>query len=130
MKPSVPIEDDEYTTVVTRLRIFDEGDGWALDGADDVGRYTEAIWKFDTHEEAVAQQPAFIDWLIKTGIKVRWRKDRRQHKSRIRVIKDEEDHDTVFEVTGAARRLNTNARNQTNAITFAQAIELANAWAA
>lgn len=129
MKPS-PIEDDEYTPLVTRLRIFDEGDGFALDGADDVGRYTEAVWKYDTHAEAVAAMPEFVKWLNETGVKIRWRKHRNQHKSRIRVFRDETDHDIVFEVTGAASRLNNNMRNQTNACTFAQAIELANEWAA
>lgn len=128
MKPHV-LEDDEYTSVVTRLRIFDEGDGWALDGADDVGRYTEAVWKYDRHEEAVAAMPEFVDWLEETQIKLRWRKDRNQHKSRIRIVRDEVDHDVVFEVTGAASRLRNDLRNQSNAVTFDQAIELANEWA-
>ena len=113
MKPYV-LEDDEYTSVVTRLRIFDEGDGWALDGADDVGRYTEAIWKYDSHEEAVAAMPEFVDWLEETQIKLRWRKDRNQHKSRVRIVRDETDRDIVFEVTGAAKRLNNTLRNQSN----------------
>ena len=43
-------------------------------------------------------------------------------KSRIRIIKDEEDGDTVFEVIGS------DPMNQTNACTFDQAIELANEW--
>ena len=128
MKPYV-LEDDEYTSVVTRLRIFDEGDGWALDGADDVGRYTEAVWKYDSHEEAVAAMPEFVDWLEETQIKLRWRKDRNQHKSRVRIVRDETDRDIVFEVTGAAKRLNNTLRNQSNAVTFDQAIELANKWA-
>ena len=123
------LEDDEYTSVVTRLRVFDEGDGWALDGADDVGRYTEAIWKYDSHEEAVAAMPEFVDWLEETQIKLRWRKDRNQHKSRVRIVRDETDRDIVFEVTGAAKRLNNTLRNQSNAVTFDQAIELANEWA-
>jgi hypothetical protein len=45
-------------------------------------------------------------------------------KPRVRIIKDEEDGDTVFEVTGS------DPMTQTNAITFDQAIELANEWAA
>lgn len=48
-------------------------------------------------------------------------------KSRIRVIKDEEDHDTVFEVT-APLAPGSPLPDQTNAVTFAQAIELANDW--
>jgi hypothetical protein len=51
---------DDYTTAPEFIRIHDEGDGWAIDGATKGGRYTEAVWKYDTLEEAAENVPAYI----------------------------------------------------------------------
>ena len=64
---------DDYTDTVTHLRIFDEGDGWALDGADDYGHYTPTVWKYDTHAYAVAAMPEFVQALTEEGYKINWR---------------------------------------------------------
>lgn len=46
-----------------KVRIFtEEGDDqfpWAVDAVDERGRYTERIWKYATHDEAVAGIPEF-----------------------------------------------------------------------
>jgi hypothetical protein len=68
----VPL-DDCYTDTVTHLRIFDEGDGWALDAADDEGRYSLVIWKFDSHEDAVANMGEFVEFLATEGYTIDWR---------------------------------------------------------
>lgn len=45
---------------VVAIRIFEEGDGtWSIDGIDDVGRYTESCWNFDTKASAVAAAEEF-----------------------------------------------------------------------
>ncbi|MBC9704884.1 MAG: hypothetical protein H9W81_07890 [Enterococcus sp.] len=59
----------EYTTNVTRIRVFDEGDGWAIDGADGE-KFTEAVWKYDTREQAEAQITEFVDFLRTEGYTV------------------------------------------------------------
>lgn len=61
--------ESEYTTIVTEIRVFDEGDGWAIDGADG-GKYTETVWKYDTKEAAEKEIPAFIDHLREEGYTV------------------------------------------------------------
>lgn len=53
---------DEYTANVTRIRVFDEGDGWAVDGADG-DKFTETVWKYDTQVEAEEAIPEFIKHL-------------------------------------------------------------------
>lgn len=55
-----PVEDEDYTTAPELIRIHDEGDGWAIDGATHGGRYTESVWKYDTIEEAAENVPAYI----------------------------------------------------------------------
>lgn len=61
-----PLRDgDYYISTPTKVRVFCEGDHWAIDGADDDGRYTEAVWtywdgvEFDTMEHALARAAAF-----------------------------------------------------------------------
>lgn len=61
--------ENEYTTTVTRVRVFDEGDGWALDGANGEA-YTEVVWKYDTQQEAEEQISAFIKHLREEGYTV------------------------------------------------------------
>ena len=67
-------EDKDYATEVTHLRIFDEGDGWALDAADDEGNYSEAVWKYDSMQEALAAAPEFVEALPDYGVTMNWRK--------------------------------------------------------
>lgn len=70
----VPL-DDHYIdgTPVTHLRVFDEGDGWAIDGADEEERFTREVWKYDTHEEAVAHLAEFTEFLVSEGYTINWR---------------------------------------------------------
>lgn len=79
-----------------------------------VGRWSYHLEVTATHDDE--DMPPGPSYTIADGII--------KKKSRVRIIKDEDDGDTVFEVVGG------NPLNQTNAITFAQAIELANEWAA
>lgn len=60
----VPL-DPEYIdgTPVTHLRLFDEGDGWVIDGADDAGKYTLDLFKYDTREEALKHTGEFVEFL-------------------------------------------------------------------
>ena len=60
----------DYTTRVTHLRIHDEGDGWALDGGAEAGKYTEKVWKYDTLEDALKAAPEFAEALAEDGIAV------------------------------------------------------------
>jgi hypothetical protein len=63
---AVPVDED-YTTAPEFLRVHDEGDGWAIDGATNGGRYTEAVWKYDTLEEAAENVPAYIRHIRREG---------------------------------------------------------------
>lgn len=64
----VPVPgDDDYTDTVTHLRIFDEGDGWVIDGADDAGKYTQELFKYDTREEALKHVEEFKEYLQTEG---------------------------------------------------------------
>lgn len=58
-------QDDGYISdgVVTHLRIFDEGDGWVLDGANDDDKYSTDLFKYDTREEALKHVQEFIEFL-------------------------------------------------------------------
>jgi hypothetical protein len=60
----VPIPtDDGYTNNLTHLRLFDEGDGWVIDGADDAGNYSVDLFKYDTREEALQHVEEFVEFL-------------------------------------------------------------------
>jgi hypothetical protein len=61
----VPLDDDHYITgqPVKHLRLFDEGDGWAIDGSDGAGNFTREIWKWDTREETLSHKQEFIKFL-------------------------------------------------------------------
>lgn len=61
--------NDEYTTTVTAIRVFDEGDGWAIDGADGE-KFTPVVWKYDTQAEAEDHIPAFVKHLLEEGYTV------------------------------------------------------------
>ncbi len=65
--------DDPYTTVVTNLRIFSDGNEWMLDGSDGAGRYTESCWTFDSFEAAVAAMPEFVANQPANGVVFQWR---------------------------------------------------------
>lgn len=65
---------DDYTENVTNIRIHDEGDGWAIDGANNqTNEYTEKVWKYNTPEEALAVVEEFVKDLIEDGITVQVR---------------------------------------------------------
>ena len=69
-KDGVPIPlDDEYIAdgKVTHLRLFDEGDGWVIDGADGAGKYTTDLFKYDTREEALKHVQEFTEFLRTEG---------------------------------------------------------------
>jgi hypothetical protein len=70
-------EDDPYTSEPNHLRIYWEETGdrwkWHLDGADQQGRYTEEVRRFETHEQAVASIPEFVE---ESGVRWRWQQDR------------------------------------------------------
>jgi hypothetical protein len=60
----VPVpRDDDYTDNVTHLRLFDEGDGWVIDGADESGKYSQDLFKYDTREEALEHVEEFAEFL-------------------------------------------------------------------
>jgi hypothetical protein len=59
--------EDRYTDTVTHLRVFDEGDGWVLDAADDAGKYSTGLWKFDTKAEALEHAQKFTECLKQDG---------------------------------------------------------------
>lgn len=70
----IPVDPgDDYTDTVTHLRVFDEGDGWALDAADDYGHYSPDIWKYDTREEAVSHAAEFVEHLKQENYTLNWR---------------------------------------------------------
>ena len=68
---------DSYTTEPTHLRIFTEhtmgGRQWTVDGADDLGHYTEDCWSFGTFREAADALEDFVkdvpdlDWKWRDG---------------------------------------------------------------
>lgn len=59
---------DDYTQEpIVAIRIFDEGDGWAMDGVDGKGGYTEQVWSYDTEAECDENRAAFIRHLIREG---------------------------------------------------------------
>lgn len=63
--------EDDYTDTVDRIRIFDEGDGWALDGYNTATyKYTQEVWKYPTRTEARDAVPAFVTELRTAGITV------------------------------------------------------------
>lgn len=64
------VKRDDYTTAPEFIRLHDEGDGWVIDGGTIGGRYTEALWKFDTLEEAAQKVPAFIEYIKGLGYTV------------------------------------------------------------
>ena len=74
--------DLSYTTRPTRLRVFMEewadGAEWSIDGADNFGRYTEAIWShFPTQQEALAAVPDFVETLeADWGVRFEWAPER------------------------------------------------------
>jgi hypothetical protein len=65
------VEDEDYTMDVEFIRIHDEGDGYAIDGSNAKGKYTEEVWKYDTIEEAIENVPAFIRSLKRDGYDVK-----------------------------------------------------------
>lgn len=68
---------DEYTENVTNIRIHDEGDGWAIDGANhQTDEYTEKVWKYNTPEEALAAVEEFVKDLIEDEVTVQVRDGR------------------------------------------------------
>jgi hypothetical protein len=57
----------EYTVFPIHRRVHFEGDGWAVDGIDAFGHYTEMVWKFPTWEEALCESQSFplgIDYQV------------------------------------------------------------------
>ena len=88
---AVPLGDD-YTDTVTHLRIFDEGDGWALDGADDSGNYTPAVWKYDTFEQAWARTEEFAEFLANEGYTILPREGRKKSPTPKATRPGEEDY--------------------------------------
>lgn len=63
--------ENEYAGAVDTIRIFDEGDGWAIDGFNAVTeKYTEKVWKFDTSEEARKTVLGYVEELRTDGIAV------------------------------------------------------------
>ena len=75
---------DGYTTEPTHVRIFSEVAydrhdlshvkwiEWHIDGADDDGNCTEAIWSYGTHAEAVEAIEEFVDVTAMTDVTWRW----------------------------------------------------------
>lgn len=54
----------DYIDTPTRVRVFNEDYGWSIDGVDDAGGYTEAVWdSYDgrrmTRDQALAAAPEF-----------------------------------------------------------------------
>lgn len=123
----------DYTTHVTHLRVHDEGDGWALDGASGGGKYTERVWKFDTVTEAREAVPEFVEALAEDGIRVPvvdgsvsvivHRLDsvrvpvRKGFEWILTPILDEEDHTPVIEVR------HISGMTATNVVSYAAAAE-------
>lgn len=72
--------DRDYASEMTHLRIYKEesGDGymWHLDGADEVGNYTEEVYRFRTIEKAIKEIPAFIADTTEQGVQWKWRNQR------------------------------------------------------
>jgi hypothetical protein len=63
--------EDEYTDTVDRIRIFHEGDGWAVDGFNtETNKHTQEVWKYSTRVEARDVVPAFVEELRAQGITV------------------------------------------------------------
>lgn len=63
--------EDEYTDTVDRIRIFDEGDGWAIDGYNTAtDKHTQEVWKYPTRVEARDIAPVFVAELRAEGITV------------------------------------------------------------
>ena len=62
---------DGYTSEPTAVRIYREDHGddwpWCIDGVDADGHFTEAIWRFATHPEAIEALPEFIDQHMEWG---------------------------------------------------------------
>lgn len=60
----IRLETTDYIDTPTKVRVFYEGPGWAIDGADD-GGYTESCRNYDddgepmTRERAIVLAPAY-----------------------------------------------------------------------
>lgn len=65
----VPMGDDYIDgEQVEQIRLFDEGDGWVLDGANADGtKYSRDLFKYDTRDEALLHVDEFRDWLKQEG---------------------------------------------------------------
>ena len=71
-------DDDGYTSEPTHLRLYYETEtGWGIDGADDAGHYTEAVWyAYTTAAQAARAIPAFIEETKRSGVVWKWRNHR------------------------------------------------------
>lgn len=63
--------DDDYLPdghPVEQLRVFDEGDGWVIDGANAAGdKWTTDLFKYDTKDEALSHAEEFKQFLREQG---------------------------------------------------------------
>lgn len=62
----IPLGDDYLADgeQVAQIRLFDEGDGWVLDGANAAGtKWSTDLFKYDTRDEALKHVEEFKDWL-------------------------------------------------------------------
>lgn len=66
-----------YTSTPKVIRVFDEDDGWAIDGFDPATEsYTDAVWKYDSEEEAVQHVAEFISYGPHYLFEFQWPTDR------------------------------------------------------
>ena len=63
-KEAAEDDADGFTHTVTHLRIFKTSAGWALDAADDSGRYSVSVWYYSAHKAAVADTGFFAEFLL------------------------------------------------------------------
>lgn len=69
VRVSIDVDDEDYTSSPTWLRVYEEGDEdfpWMLDGFSRDGGYTEDVRTFRTLEEALAFIPDFVQSNIDT----------------------------------------------------------------
>lgn len=67
----------DYTSTVTHVRVFLEGwalqePSWAVDGADNDGKFCEPVWTFPTFADAIAAIPEFVEEATSRGVRWDW----------------------------------------------------------
>ena len=68
------MNDDPYTSRPTHLRVYREDTGdeypWHIDGADNEGRFTEDVRRFETQAECLTYADLFVADTTYDGVKI------------------------------------------------------------